>query len=97
MNIWLSRRYEDHKVFRAAVICQNVIMMILVVGTFNGWYGLAGNVVLLLSICRSAASPIRMLQPSRWRRSARMSAALRRCSAFCKWASARSPPPVSAS
>jgi DHA1 family bicyclomycin/chloramphenicol resistance-like MFS transporter len=48
LNIWLSRRYEDHKVFRAAVICQNVIMLILVVGTFNGWYGLAGNIVLLL-------------------------------------------------
>jgi DHA1 family bicyclomycin/chloramphenicol resistance-like MFS transporter len=48
LNIWLSRRFEDHKVFRLAVICQNVIMLIIVVGTYNGWYGLAGNIVLLL-------------------------------------------------
>jgi DHA1 family bicyclomycin/chloramphenicol resistance-like MFS transporter len=31
----------------AALACA-VIMLILVVGTFNGWYGLAGNIVLLL-------------------------------------------------
>ena len=39
-NIWLSRRFADHKVFRVAVICQNAIMLIIVVGTFYGWYGL---------------------------------------------------------
>jgi len=49
LNIWLSRRHADHKIFRAAVICQNVIMLIIVVGTFYGWYGLAGTVVLLLA------------------------------------------------
>jgi DHA1 family bicyclomycin/chloramphenicol resistance-like MFS transporter len=48
LNIWLSRRHEDHKIFRVAVICQNVIMLIIIVGTYNGWYGLAGNIVLLL-------------------------------------------------
>jgi DHA1 family bicyclomycin/chloramphenicol resistance-like MFS transporter len=49
LNIWLSRRYADHKIFRVAVICQNVIMLIIVVGTFSGWYGLLGTVVLLLA------------------------------------------------
>jgi MFS transporter, DHA1 family, multidrug resistance protein len=49
LNIWLSRRHADHKIFRVAVICQNVIMLIIVVGTFYGWYGLAGTVVLLLA------------------------------------------------
>jgi len=48
LNIWLSRRHEDHKIFRIAVICQNVIMLIILVGTLYGWYGLAGNIVLLL-------------------------------------------------
>ena len=48
LNIWLSRRHEDHKIFRVAVICQNVIMLIILVGTLYGWYGLAGNIVLLL-------------------------------------------------
>jgi len=48
LNIWLSRRHEDHKIFRVAVICQNVVILIILVGTLNGWYGLAGNIVLLL-------------------------------------------------
>ena len=49
LNIWLSRRHADHKIFRVAVICQNVIMLIIVLGTFFGWYSLAGTVVLLLA------------------------------------------------
>jgi len=49
LNIWLSRRHADHKIFRVAVICQNVIMLIIVVGTFYGWYSLAGTVILLLA------------------------------------------------
>ncbi len=48
LNIWLSRRHQDRKVFRAAVICQNIIMLIILVGTLAGWYGLAANVVLLM-------------------------------------------------
>jgi DHA1 family bicyclomycin/chloramphenicol resistance-like MFS transporter len=48
LNIWLSRWHEDHKIFRVAVICQNVIMLMILVGTLYGWYGLAGNLVLLL-------------------------------------------------
>src|SRR6516162_5831460 len=49
LNIWLSRRHADRKIFRVAVICQNVIMLIIVLGTFFGWYSLAGTVVLLLA------------------------------------------------
>jgi MFS transporter, DHA1 family, multidrug resistance protein len=49
LNIWLSRRHADHKIFRVAVICQNVIMLIILVGTFYGWYGLAGTTVLLFA------------------------------------------------
>ncbi len=49
LNIWLSRQHADHKIFRVAVVCQNVIMLIIVVGTFYGWYGLVGTVVLLLA------------------------------------------------
>ena len=48
VNLWLSRRHEDRKVFRAAVICQNIIMLIILVGTLAGWYGLAANIVLLM-------------------------------------------------
>jgi DHA1 family bicyclomycin/chloramphenicol resistance-like MFS transporter len=49
LNIWLSRRHADRKIFRVAVICQDVIMLIIVLGTFFGWYSLAGTVVLLLA------------------------------------------------
>ena len=49
LNIWLSRRHADRKIFRVAVICQNVIMLIIVLGTLFGWYSLAGTVVLLLA------------------------------------------------
>ncbi|MGO9396677.1 MAG: multidrug effflux MFS transporter [Xanthobacteraceae bacterium] len=49
LNIWLSHRYADHKIFRVAVICQNAIMLIILVGTLYGWYGLTGNIVLLLA------------------------------------------------
>ena len=49
LNIWLSRRHADHKIFRVAVVCQNVIMLIIVLGTLFGWYSLAGTVVLLLA------------------------------------------------
>ena len=50
LNIWLSHRYADHKIFRVAVICQNAIMLIILVGTLYGWYGLTGNIVLLLAL-----------------------------------------------
>jgi MFS transporter, DHA1 family, multidrug resistance protein len=48
LNIWLSRRHQDRKIFRNALICQNVIVIILLFGTALGWYGLATNVALLL-------------------------------------------------
>ena len=48
LNIWLSRRHQDRKVFRAAVICQNIIILFILVGTVAGWYGFAANVVLLM-------------------------------------------------
>lgn len=47
LNIWLSRRHQDKNIFRAALICQNVIMLAIVIGTWFGWYGLAANVGLL--------------------------------------------------
>jgi DHA1 family bicyclomycin/chloramphenicol resistance-like MFS transporter len=47
-NIWLSRRHQDRKIFRTALIVQNIVMLVIVFGTAFGWYGLAANVVLLL-------------------------------------------------
>jgi DHA1 family bicyclomycin/chloramphenicol resistance-like MFS transporter len=47
-NIWLSRRHQDQKIFRIALIIQNIVMLVIVFGTAFGWYGLTANVVLLL-------------------------------------------------
>jgi MFS transporter, DHA1 family, multidrug resistance protein len=47
-NIWLSRRRDDRSIFRIAVICQNAVMLVILVGTARGWYGLSANVILLL-------------------------------------------------
>jgi MFS transporter, DHA1 family, multidrug resistance protein len=47
-NIWLSRRHQDRKIFRNALICQNIVVLILLTGTALGWYGLTANVALLL-------------------------------------------------
>ena len=47
-NIWLSRRHQDRKIFRTALIVQNIVMLVIVFGTAFGWYGLTANVVLLL-------------------------------------------------
>jgi MFS transporter, DHA1 family, multidrug resistance protein len=48
LNIWLSRRHADHKIFRLAVICQNIVMLIILAGTVGGWYGLNANIALLM-------------------------------------------------
>ena len=47
-NIWLSRRHQDQRIFRIALIGQNIIALVILLGTVLGWYGLAANIVLLL-------------------------------------------------
>jgi MFS transporter, DHA1 family, multidrug resistance protein len=48
LNIWLTRRHADRKIFRLAVICQNIVMLVILGGTLGGWYGLSANIVLLM-------------------------------------------------
>lgn len=48
LNHWLARRYESRQIFRAAVICQNIVVWAIFAGTAFGWYGLAANIVLLM-------------------------------------------------
>jgi DHA1 family bicyclomycin/chloramphenicol resistance-like MFS transporter len=48
LNIWLSRRHPSKKIFRTALICQNIIMLVILLGSACGWYGLSANIVLLL-------------------------------------------------
>ncbi len=48
LNMWLSRRHRGHKIFRAALICQNIIALVMLLGSACGWYGLAANIILLL-------------------------------------------------
>jgi DHA1 family bicyclomycin/chloramphenicol resistance-like MFS transporter len=48
LNVWLTRRYADRKIFRLALICQNIVMLVILAGTLGGWYGLAASIVLLM-------------------------------------------------
>ncbi len=48
INVWLSRRHQDQSIFRVALICQNIVLFVMLLGAWYGWYGLAANVGLLL-------------------------------------------------
>ena len=47
-NIWLSKRHQDRRIFRIALMAQNIIIVVLLLGTMLGWFGLAANIALLL-------------------------------------------------
>ncbi len=47
-NIWLSKRHQDRRIFRVALMAQNIIIVVLLLGTMLGWFGLAANIALLL-------------------------------------------------
>jgi MFS transporter, DHA1 family, multidrug resistance protein len=46
-NIWLSKRYQDQKIFRTALICQTIVILAILIGAWFDWYGLAATIVLL--------------------------------------------------
>jgi MFS transporter, DHA1 family, multidrug resistance protein len=48
INIWLSHRHQDQKIYRAALTCQNIVLLVMVFGAWHDWYGLPATVVLLL-------------------------------------------------
>jgi DHA1 family bicyclomycin/chloramphenicol resistance-like MFS transporter len=47
LNVWLSKRHQDRKIFRIALLIQTCIVLVLLAGTWLGWYGLAANIALL--------------------------------------------------
>jgi DHA1 family bicyclomycin/chloramphenicol resistance-like MFS transporter len=46
-NIWLAKRHQDQKIFRTALICQTIVVVVMLAGAWLGWYGLASNIALL--------------------------------------------------
>ena len=48
INVWLTRKHTDRKIFRIAVICQNIIALVIVAGVAADLYGLAATFALLL-------------------------------------------------
>ena len=48
LNILLSRWHQSERIFKIALICQTIIIAVILVGTWRGWYGLPSNIVLLL-------------------------------------------------
>jgi DHA1 family bicyclomycin/chloramphenicol resistance-like MFS transporter len=47
LNVWLSKRHQDWRIFQIALTCQTFVILLLLAGTWLGWYGLTANVVLL--------------------------------------------------
>jgi MFS transporter, DHA1 family, multidrug resistance protein len=57
-NTLLSRWRRDRKIFGAALVGQNIVILVLALGTAFGWYGLIADIVLLalyLPFCGIAA------------------------------------------
>jgi len=48
VNVWLTRKHKDRKIFRIAVICQNIIALVIITGVAAHLYGLVATFVLLL-------------------------------------------------
>lgn len=48
LNVWLSHRQQSRKIFAAALICQNIIVLVIVLGAGLGWHGLLANIILLM-------------------------------------------------
>jgi MFS transporter, DHA1 family, multidrug resistance protein len=46
-NIWLSKRHQDQKIFRIALICQTIVVIVMLAGAWFDWYGLTANIALL--------------------------------------------------
>jgi DHA1 family bicyclomycin/chloramphenicol resistance-like MFS transporter len=47
-NIVLSRTYSDRRIFRTALILQNIVGFVIVTGVYFEWYGLTASVGLML-------------------------------------------------
>jgi DHA1 family bicyclomycin/chloramphenicol resistance-like MFS transporter len=47
LNILLSKWHQDQKIFQIALICQTIIITVILIGAWRGWYGLTANLVLL--------------------------------------------------
>lgn len=48
VNVWLTRKHRDRKIFNIAVICQNVIALVIISGVAAHLYGLTATFALLL-------------------------------------------------
>ncbi|MDR3643752.1 MAG: multidrug effflux MFS transporter [Clostridia bacterium] len=59
VNVWLNKRHENRKVFQAAVICQNIFGIALLIGAHNGWLNLYSTFALLFLFlpCAGIAYP----------------------------------------
>jgi DHA1 family bicyclomycin/chloramphenicol resistance-like MFS transporter len=50
LNHLLSRRWTNEEIFKTTVIVQVVASIFYLLGVYNGWYGLAGNIAFLFVI-----------------------------------------------
>ncbi len=45
INILLLRSYSSMQIFRTALICQNIVSLLFLIGVYNNWLGLYGTLV----------------------------------------------------
>lgn len=86
LNILLLRRYKSEQIFRIALVMQVIVCLVFLTGAMNGWYGLAGTIVMIF-LCLSSlllVSLTPMLLHWHWLHSVKISAALLPCLAFCR-------------
>ncbi len=48
VNVLLSRRHEDRKVLKTALMCQNIVILTMLISVLSGWYNLEEIVGLTL-------------------------------------------------
>ena len=59
VNVLAAARYRSTDIFHVALICQVVVGLVFLLGTYLGWFGLIGTVVMLFSYlsCLGFLSP----------------------------------------
>lgn len=59
VNLLLTRRFESERIFQVALVCQCVVSVVFLVGTFAGLFGLVATIILFFAflLCLGILSP----------------------------------------
>lgn len=59
VNLFLTRRFESERIFQVALVCQCVVGVVFLIGTFAGLFGLVATIILFFAflLCLGILSP----------------------------------------